>query len=85
MPPIPSDKACYSNNKASGDLAGTFLQASTESLLVAPEGALEEALDQELAHFLEVLLDPEVEGLRMEAIEPPISSSKARYNNNSKA
>lgn len=40
------------------------------------------ALDQELAHFLEVLLDPEVEGLPMETVEPPILSDKPRYSNN---
>lgn len=68
MPPVSSDKACYSNNKAPEALAETFPEASTKSLLVAREGALEEALDQAWAHFLEILLDPEAEGLPMDAV-----------------
>lgn len=81
MPPISSGKACNSSSKASEDLEETFL----ESLLVVREGPLEEALDQAWVHFLELLGEPEEEGPPMEAVEPQIPSSKARYHNHTKA
>lgn len=45
------------------------MEASPETLPAAPEGAQEPALDQAWAPFLEVLVEPEAQGLPTEVAE----------------
>lgn len=63
------DQAPNDYNKASRDVAESFLEPGTNFLPVGRERSLEEALDPPWAVYLAELVEPDAEGILREAIE----------------